>query len=83
MLLIAPSNIFVYSIKNDKALETIKNKNYSKRTLLSSFSCMEEKVGKSPGYMIFGGSYGGFSFMGGKWIDQDKLDEFWFENIKC
>jgi hypothetical protein len=33
--------------------------------------------------MLFGGLYGGLSFHVGQWIDKDKLDEIWFENLKC
>lgn len=35
--------------------------------------------------MLFGGAYGGLSFCVGQWIDKDKdkLDEIWFENLKC
>jgi len=42
--------------------------------MLSCFSYIPEKVGTEPGYMLFGGLYGGLSFCVGQWIDKDKLD---------
>lgn len=36
--------------------------------MLSSFSYIPEKIGIMPGYMIFGGNYGGLSFMVSQWI---------------
>lgn len=51
--------------------------------MVSSFAYIPEKIGISPGYMLFGGNYGGLSFLCGPWIDKEKIDEIWFESIKC
>jgi hypothetical protein len=51
--------------------------------MISCFSYVPEKVGMEPGYMIFGGLYGGLAFLAGQWIEKDKLEEVCFENLKC
>lgn len=33
--------------------------------------------------MLFGGSHGGLGFFVGKWLEEDKLKEQWFEPFRC
>lgn len=65
------TNIFINVIKNDRTLDTLRSKNYSKRSFLSSFSYIPEIVPSQSGFMLFGGKYGGLSFQVGKWIEKD------------
>ena len=32
--------------------------------------------------MLLGGLYGGLSFYVGQWVERDRLDEMWVEDIK-
>lgn len=83
LILVTPSNIFVSCIKNDRHIEIIKSKNYTKKNMLSTFSYVPEKLGAEVGLMTFGGLFGGLSLMVGRWIDQDNLKELWFDGLKC
>ena len=76
-----PSNIFVNVIKNDR-LENFRNLNYTKKTMLSSFSYLPEKIGAEPGLMVFGGLYGGINLLEGRWIDQNQWSQGWFDIIR-
>ena len=59
-------------------------KNYSKRTFLRGFSLVNMNVrGNDVGYMVFGGTYGGLSFMTGQWMEDGEMKELWFENVQC
>jgi hypothetical protein len=71
-------------------LELFRTHNFSsKRSFLSTFSYIPDIVStnpgsqSSPGYMLFGGSHGGLGFFVGKWLEEDKLKEQWFEPFRC
>lgn len=90
LILVTSSLIFVNVLKNDKTLELYRTHNFtSKRSFLSAFSYIPDilPVGfgqqGSPGYMLFGGSHGGLGFFVGKWIEEEKLKEQWFEGFRC
>lgn len=53
---------------NIPTLENLKNKHYSKRANLSSFSYVAPKKNTEPCFMLFGGLHGGLQFFGGNWI---------------
>lgn len=79
LILVTSSNVSVNVIKSNQTLENYKNKHYSKRGMISSFSYMNEKVGNDKivseiWYMLFGGLYGGLSFYAGQWVEKDKFD---------
>ena len=83
LILVTPSNIFCNIIKNDRGLENFRNWNYTKKTMLSSFSYLPEKIGVEPGVMIFGGMYGGISLVEGKWIELGSISHGWFDHLRC
>jgi hypothetical protein len=33
--------------------------------------------------MLFGGNHGGLGFYVGKWLEEEKLKEQWFEGLRC
>lgn len=90
LILVTSSLIFVNVLKNDKTIELYRTHNFnSKRSFLSSFAYLPDKLPQTfgavgnPGYMLFGGSHGGLGFFVGKWIEEEKLKEQWFEGFRC
>lgn len=85
------SVIFINLFKNDKTqLEPFRAHNFTaKRSFITAFAHIPDILPNQPGaygsptYMLFGGSHGGLGFYVGKWIEEEKLKEQWFEGLRC
>jgi hypothetical protein len=90
LLLVTSSVIFINLLKQDKTLEPFRAHNFTaKRSFLTSFAHIPDVVPSHPDaqsrptYMLFGGAYGGLGFYAGKWIEEERLKEVYFEGLRC
>ena len=90
LILVTSSVIFINLLKQDKTLEAFRAHNFtSKRAFPVAFAHIPDQVAEQmgafsrPTYMLFGGAYGGLGFYAGKWVEEDKLREVWFDGYRC
>ena len=90
LLLVTSSVIFINLLKQDKTLEPFRAHNFTaKRSFLTAFAHIPDIVPEQAGgmsrptFMLFGGMHGGLGFYVGKWIEEEKLREIWFEGLRC
>lgn len=89
LLLVTSSVIFINLLKEDKTLESFRAHNFTaKRSFLTAFAHIPDTppgpgTPGRPTYMLFGGGHGGLGFYVGKWIEEEKLKEVWYEGFRC